>query len=435
LFDHFRRLETRCRQEELVWPAEIINDLLQQIERYKAHDSRFAPELVAQLCAELVIRADAIRQDTGAVPPLFVRGSKNDGTLEIGSARLVGLGCGGRVNRKSYELCSYMQDQDTGILVGVRTEIAIPEDNEPRPSFQMAQASAGKGLSFAGLGSGQLLVKGAKRTPAYQLMLGRQQAAMNPQTYKWENLRAPLLVEDFTELRAHLNTQPPSCLRPRHITGDFYVCPVSRAEGVHFSAVSQVVMAQLYDITQQSAWLVHPFTTWAAEGSERLLQTLDRESENLKFIAGHARQTGEGLVFEPVSLVFEREGRRFMVQPWIDRLQASEKETSGESGNISPQFLTGSGSPDLFQSYSSQLLAGLGELFLLGLERAGPQLSRLFRHLEKQGESIGFERLVKPVAHLANELESSETRLEQDYSGAISSALEIGVLARMCLEI
>ena len=58
------RLEEKCRDADLAWPAEILAELLHQHERYASHDARFAPERVPELLGELLIRCDAIRHDT-----------------------------------------------------------------------------------------------------------------------------------------------------------------------------------------------------------------------------------------------------------------------------------------------------------------------------------------------------------------------------------
>src|SRR5262249_32280189 len=48
------RLEEKCRDADLAWPAEVIAEILQQRERYAAHDARFAPERVPELLGELL---------------------------------------------------------------------------------------------------------------------------------------------------------------------------------------------------------------------------------------------------------------------------------------------------------------------------------------------------------------------------------------------
>ena len=55
--------------------------------------------------------------------------------------------------------------------------------------------------------------------------------------------------------------------------------------------------------------------------------------------------------------------------------------------------------------YPRQLLNALSELVLLGLQRADTHAARSWRELARFGESIGFHRLTRPVAALADALE------------------------------
>lgn len=432
LFDNLRNLESCCRREELIWFAEIIGELLQQIERYRHHDALFEAEQLARLSAELCARSDALRNTTRAVPELFIRGAKTDEITEIGGGRLVGLGALGKIGRKSAELRAFLQDTDTGLVLAVRQQTAFNESVLPQPASVLARGIISKGISLGALSSGQLVVKGAKRTAAYQLQFGRQAAVANPQTFQWENLRAPVLVEDFSELRAHLNSQPPHCLRPRHLTGNFFVCPLRGANQVRFSAATQLITATVYDRESQPARLLHPYSSWAGEGSEALLKMLGEMADKVCFISGQVQLSaeGEGLTFAPAALIFEEGERRIMVQPWLDRL-----ETSGAAvETLTPASIVPVNTNPT-RHYPGQVLAALGELYLLGLERADRKLIALWQHLAALGESYGFTRLVKPVASLAQALARRDTELNwQGEETAIRAALELGVIALVALD-
>ena len=51
------RLEARVREAGLVWPAELIADVLHQCEQYAAHDARFDPLEVVHLVGEMLARS------------------------------------------------------------------------------------------------------------------------------------------------------------------------------------------------------------------------------------------------------------------------------------------------------------------------------------------------------------------------------------------
>src|SRR5207248_4436459 len=128
--------------------------------------------------------------------------------------------------RRSVELTAYLQDTDSGSMVAVSKEFREAEPDPaqqpqvPRSFADLAHAPAVKGSSFAGLGAGQLLIRGGKRTAGYHLLPGRAEASVQPQAFAWESLRPPVLVEEFAELDARLSTLPPAALRPRRVAED-----------------------------------------------------------------------------------------------------------------------------------------------------------------------------------------------------------------------
>jgi hypothetical protein len=243
LLSKLQRCEQQCRQSNLIWFAEILVELLQQCDRYQNRDARFSPHEVIALIAELCIRSDALRSTTGKVPRLFIAGTQHDLTTAIGTARLIGLGCGVHLKQNSTTLTSYFQDANTGMLTAFSTEFDAPD------SFaDLAQKPVLKQHTFTELGSGQLLIQSAKRSPDFRLLPGRSPLSLNPQSFQWSQLHSPLLVEDFSELSAHLQLLPPADLRPRHLTENLYVLAIDKVTSVEFSPIEQSVTATLWEI-------------------------------------------------------------------------------------------------------------------------------------------------------------------------------------------
>lgn len=105
--------------------ADALAELVAQHEAYAAHDDRFWPARVVELVGELCARCDAIRSEPPSLPQLFVRGAPSDEGGELGSARLLGLGCEARTIRGgtdplaavTRELCDLLADL---VLLGLR---------------------------------------------------------------------------------------------------------------------------------------------------------------------------------------------------------------------------------------------------------------------------------------------------------------------------
>ncbi len=414
LGDRFRRLEAECRTEGLIWPAEILADLLLQHESYAQHDARFSPVRVVELVGELCARLDAIRHDTGAAPPLFLCGAKSDRVTEIGTARLIGLGCGVEIHRGGVRLSSYMQDMDGGAIVAVRREIPDPEDAATeRPSFrQLARAPVFKGASLASLSAGQMLVKGGKRSPNHEFLFGRAPVSVQPQAYQWEALRPPVLAESFREIAARLAALPPPPLRPRRLGEDFHVCPVAAVEMVRFDAAAHALAALLRDSEGGTAMLIHPYTARGQEGFDHLLAQLRsaQEGASVRFVAGPMRLGAAGLMIAPVALVLEQGSVRHLVQPWVDRAEAGERIaalTAELSSNLSAAY-------DPLGGFRQQVGEAVADLFLTGLQRTDTRAARLWEELSRRGAALGYARLADVVERLSEGLALKQSALHWD---------------------
>ncbi|MUG95660.1 hypothetical protein F7734_26210 [Scytonema sp. UIC 10036] len=433
-----RRLEQTCRNSGLIWNAEILAELVQEKERYDSRDARFSPTKVVELIGELCIRCDAIRNDTGAVPQLFIHGSQADKLTEIGAARLLGLGCGVQVQRQNVRLIAYFQDTDSGTVVAVCQDFAESSqeaNTEPPEFWKMAEKPAFKQVSFKTLGAGEMLLKGGKRTPNYQFLPSRTQVIVNPQTFEWESLRSPLLVEDFHSLRSHLQLQPPSSLRPRRLTENFHVFWVHQVENVQFSSIEQAVIAVLYDCDRNQAILKFPYTYRNRVGTETLLEHL--LNKRLLFVAGHIYLSTEGLVITPVSLIFQTGESRIMLQPSI--CQPLEIDSNLNLSNTENTFLK----DDLLDGYNrhpiasflEQLQQVMSDLIVMGLERIDSQSLRHCQNICDFGKAMGFVDCIKRMTQFIKILEQKNNSLDWDWQPATEIILELSLLIKLSQDI
>lgn len=430
--DQCQRVVDACLAAGLLWPAQILTELVHEQARYAAHDARFAPTHFAELVGELGVRLDAIRADTGAVPQLFIRGAGKEQETKVGAARLVGLGCGATVQPGGVVLATYAQDVDSGMVLALQRECPDPDpksNTAPKPLWQLAQATAVPSVSFAALGNGQLLLKSGKRFANDTFTAARAKVSFNPQAFQWENLRAPLLAEDFAEVRARLAAQPPACLRPRRVTANLFVCAVQRVEGAHFAEPEQAFVATLRDLAGEPATLVHPYFARAHEGGEALLAALAQPTINVRFIAGQVHTRGAALIFNPVGVVLEEAGQRRLLQPWCDRL--SQATTAQTVRAVQPQTQP----LDPLTAYAPQLLAALGELWVVGLSRSDEATARQWQTLATQGAGLGFTRFTAPAHALAEYLAQKQHTPRWDSIPAARAAVHLNIWARLMAEV
>jgi hypothetical protein len=201
---------------------------------------------------------------------------------------------------------------------------------------------------------------------------------------------------------------------------------VAGVEAAFFSPAEQAVTAALRDPEGGTAILVHPYTTRGAEGTEALLARLGAQPDALRFVAGQVRPAGAGLVLHPVALIFQEGPRRTMLQPWIDRYGGAAALSAPNPGSSAPA--------DPVAAYPGELTEALGELFLLGLQRADDRARRQWADLHHRGAALGFARLLDPIERVAEALETRRHTLTWDWRPAAPALLETAVLATLAQE-
>lgn len=370
----------RIAAESLPWPAQILEEMAEDFDRYAAHDASFLPEEMLSRAGELLLRADAILAGCAPVPQAFIRGLKVDRDSDLGAARFVGLGASVIEARASSAVHVFLQELDTGHVVTLSRVFQEPPEVTRKPFHQLALTSAVKEASLASLAAGQLLTQGGKRTAAGRLIIGRARAVVNPQNYVWEQLKAPLLAEDFAEISARLRLLPPACFRPRRTGSDFHVCPLQGIEAVRFDPMTNSIIAQIIDNAGEPAMLVHPWSQRGQNGAEALLDELRRDAKPL-FIAGEVGAVAQRLVFRPTALVLAGEGAaRRVIMPWIS------------AGNSAPSQVQASATTHTHRAYApaTELLT---DLLLQGASRLSqrdwPGWARSISELE----AVGYHRM------------------------------------------
>ncbi|MBC7880409.1 MAG: hypothetical protein H7Y37_03685 [Anaerolineae bacterium] len=413
-----RRLETQCRTAYLIWPAEILAELSHEYERYNQRDARFSAAQAVEHIAELCMRIDAITNQPENLPQLFVRGSQTDRVSEVGSARLIGLGCGVVKRHRSVRVINYLQDSASGEVIVIARD--FPDGENPRSFAELARTPVLKGATFAALGSGQALIKGGKRTPDHQFLPGRAPATLNPQSFTWEQLKAPVLVENLEELQLHLSTLPPKALRPRRLGENFHVLPVVSIESLEFSTIDQVVRSQCKDREGHCFWLHHPFTSRSRSGTEALMQHLAESAP--RFIAGLVSLGANGIIVEPTALIFEQDQKRIMLQPWIHESKSTATATEITSSTLPTNPL---------KQFNEKLADGLCEILINGFERTDTRTLRQWQEILSMATALGFLRLSDELNILFKAIEAKQHILRWDSQVAVSSYLRTAVVLQL----
>ena len=422
--DRLRRLRSRFEAADLVWPAEVLGELIAQQESYARHDARFDPRRVAESLGELVVRLDAIRANDGSLPQRLIRGTDLDRPVEIERGLFWGLGCGVDLRRRSAEVTAYLFDTKT-TGVSVLTKEVAEEDEETGRSFvRLGQRVAVKGASFAALGAGVLQLETARRSARHELMPGRSGVGVLVQErLAWEEIAPPILVEEFAELEDRLGGLPPSSLRPRRLGEAVYVFRIAKLGAARFDVATNTVQATLHDKAGRPMLLEHPYTSRGRAGAEALLGRLTAGQGELRFVSGKVRPSAGGLRVEPLGLVWQVGDKRNLQQPWIDGRadEADADRVTKEASRVE----------DAIEGYLRQVQEAIGELIVLGLRRADGPAARGWSDLAQRGEAIGFATLGGRVAEVARQLEARSHTLRWDPAPAARRMLELSGLLRL----
>lgn len=424
------RHEAACREEGLVWPADLLLELSRQVEMYSTHDALFEPGVLVRSLGELLIRQRAILGETRAIPQVLVRGSRLERTTDLAACRLMGLGCGVTRERRSATITAFLQDVDAGSVMGVERAFADPSEDSadsPRDYAALGQTTLTRGVSLAAIGAGQLLIKSGKLTPSGRLILPRVGSAVSvsPQAYAWEHLKAPLAVEGFAELGARLDMLPPSSLRPRRLTETLSVCPIASVVESHFDVARQRLNAVVKDPAGESALISLPFTTRGQGGFERLSQSLSDTSLRPRFVSGHVARRQGGIQIEPIAVIFDDgRGRRRAVLPWTDSGVENEGVAT-ESGRHEAQH-----SP--LAAVLDDFAFELSELLVNGIRRVdGVRWERL----AARAGTVGLTRVAGQARRLSHMLNRQAEQARWEPAAAIDQVLNLLLVIRLADDI
>ncbi len=428
--DRTARLEQRCRRQGLLWPADILVELFEVQQQYQTHDAQFDSLSLASLVGELLIRGDAIRSPNAEIPQPLIRGTASDRLTEMGAARLTGLGCAPIVRHQSVELVAYLQNTASGGSLAITRVFSDPTQDQSPPSFsQLARQSVSRGMSLAEIAAGHLLIKSGKRSANRRLMLGRGSAGLHPQEFSWEELRPPLLVDEFSAIDSLQRLLPPVSLRPRRITEGLHVLPIASVTEPRFEPAQQMVKATLLDVRGSAIELQHRYTSRGQAGCEALLRALQMAPERVRFVAGRIGSEGRQAKISPTCLVFETPQGRVGLQPWIadslDEHLAATFAADLDPSEIAPTALRE------VAFWPAQLQAALGELLLLGLQHADGLLTQTWHRLAREGERQGYRQLSAMAAQLAAILDSQPAGLPEVPHTAVDLTLRLTAIARL----
>lgn len=425
--DRLKSAEQHLRESSLMWPAEIMSDLALEFRRYIDHDSLFSPERCLEYAGEFLLRADCLTSSQNSIPSALVGGTRYDTPHELGTRRFTGLGSGVRILSKSVVLQVFLEDADSGLIVVIEKEFLNPENGPAREFRFLGETPVAAGAKFIDIARSQLLSGSSKRTASGILSFGRK-LVVNPQAFNWERFRENNYHIDYAELHNRMTFQPPSSLRARRVAESFQIIGITAVENTRFDPVTQEIRCEFIDSQGAKISMIHPYLSQAASGCELLLRSLSQENVRPVFAAGHIKITSAGLTIYPASVVVDQDGRRTMIQPWLDGpqgLQASETTTSHEELPVR----------DPIARWFSSLEYALSEILQMGIRKTDIQTAALWKQIANDAGAIGLVRIARQVECIAEALEKRLHSIDEIEDGVCDLILDMLRLLRLARDL
>lgn len=218
---------------------------------------------------------------------------------------------------------------------------------------------------------------------------------MNPQSFQWEQLLPPLLVDDFVACRERLEMLPPDFLRPRRLTENLQVFPIREITEVTFDSVSQLLRANVEDRRGEIARIEVPFYTRGAVAFADFQETLSKHASAACFLSGRVELFHGGLVIQPLAVVFDVQGERFAACP-------HSQSRDVESANTTTPTSQEADDVDPIQSFVEELQHGLADLLVTGLADAD---EARVHELRRAASRLGFSNVNTLLKELGNDLQ------------------------------
>lgn len=376
----------QLKEAKLIWPASILDDMLEQYEAYQQHDAQFMPQNLPALVGQWLIRRDAMHYDgEPPTPKWFVHGEDREKKTKLAQTHLIGLGCALEYQAESSKVVAYFYNQTTHDITTIVHEHAsegiIPVEQVMRADRPLAQ-----------LATQHLIVQRAALDKNDSLNIDRAQVGVYPQHFKWEELGYPVFQESIKQAKARLQNQPPTSLRTRHATQNIAVLALSHVRDAHFNERRQCIEATIVDQFDQTAQLSFAYHNNNRHGTERLLHLLKTQAESIRYIAGHIQLDAAGLLIRPISLVSHIDGETTLFQPWINNkpLEDQNAQTLKAKKNV----------PEPLAALQQQLGHALGQLYLLGLEHLDGQTHKTWSVLWQNIQNLGLAPVLGSTQHV-----------------------------------
>ena len=279
------------------WPLSAVEELAELLDSYRNRSTRYRPEYLAEVLAELYARHRAAAFPRGSARARIL-GTEEAAETQLRRVRMTGLGC--RVDRSGDERRVQIYLADT--LAGTALTIAQtwPDDGSDLARRRLA------GSTVAALAAGNIVTETAVRGADRRLRFGVNRIArttVSPSAGVWDTIPSSLLVRDLDALTTELDGLPPRLIRPRVAAEDLRVIELGDVREIGYSPGSQRLEATVTASGGGRARLVAEHKAFAPAALDALAESLSGSRGAPRYVSGTVRRSRGGIVIAPIAVV------------------------------------------------------------------------------------------------------------------------------------
>jgi hypothetical protein len=286
----------------LRWPVDVLDEVADQVDAYRARSARYQPESLAALLAELVARHRCVAGNGASLRP-GVLGTEEAAHTPLRLLRLTGLGARVWGDDATRFVEVYLAHAEAGVVLTLRRRVDV-QDGEPPTGAQLGRRKTG-GARLAALAGGNVVTESAVRSANRVVRIAESRVARTtvaPSSGAWDALPAGILVDDLDAEVARLAGLPPALVRPRVVAEAVRAVVVDDVEDVRYLPGDQRLVSVVRAPTgRASVSMTH--SAAAAGAIDALAEALGGSLGPVRFVAGHLRRHAGDVVIEVTAVV------------------------------------------------------------------------------------------------------------------------------------
>jgi hypothetical protein len=307
LAGNLRRSARDLAAASLLWPAAIVDELVEQFDWYLQRNARYELSRLADSATEFLGRRRAsVAPDRDLRQPSTAQilGTGESARTPLRRIRLIGLGCrvhGGPQHRTA-EL--YFAHPHDGTVLVWRREWRF-EETEAAPTGQQLRTRRVAGTPLHMLAACNLVSEAATRSASRTVEFGTSRLSKTTVTAvgeAWRRLPESLSVRDFAALAQRLGARHPRFLRPRVEAEDIYVLTVGEVEWVGYDPAAQSLEAVVRDESGTAARVRALYRSVCPAALDALSAALTATPDGSLMISGRVTVRGGELVVDPIAV-------------------------------------------------------------------------------------------------------------------------------------